>query len=106
MNVLLSNYHTMKDAMALTRMKEKGQVTIPAAVRGLIDAHKGDVFEVMVSEGNIVLRPQEVISRRQPGTTAKPAGVDITAWIGSGKGLFKTPDDADAFIRSERAQWE
>jgi AbrB family looped-hinge helix DNA binding protein len=91
--------------MALVRMKEKGQVTIPAAVRDLIGAHKGDVFEVTISEGNIVLRPQEVISRRPAASDAKAAGVDITKWIGSGKGLFKTPAEVDAFIRAERDQW-
>ena len=88
--------------MPLVRMKEKGQVTIPAAVREEIAAHKGDMFEVTVVDGAIVLTPQEVVARSKP----EPKGVDIAAWIGSGKGQFKTPEDVDAFIRSERGQWD
>jgi AbrB family looped-hinge helix DNA binding protein len=86
-------------------MKEKGQITIPAAVREKIAAHKGDVFEVVVSDGNIVLKPQDAAAR--PQDHQKPTtGVDIGRFIGSGKGLFETPEDVDTFIRSERDQWE
>ena len=93
--------------MPLVTMKDKGQVTIPAAIRDEIDAHQGDVFEVVVSEGCIILKPQDVVSRatRQERLAAR-SGVDITPWIGSGKGLFKTPEEVDAFIRAERAQWD
>ena len=93
--------------MPLVTMKDKGQVTIPAAIRDKIDARQGDVFEVVVSEGSIILKPQDVVSRapRQERLAAR-GGVDITPWIGSGKGLLKTPEEADAFIRAERAQWD
>jgi AbrB family looped-hinge helix DNA binding protein len=87
-------------------MKDKGQVTIPAHVREQIAAHQGDMFEVAVVEGNIVLKPQEVVSRAAPRPAAKKAGVDITQWIGAGAGAFKSPDEVDAFIRRERAQWD
>jgi AbrB family looped-hinge helix DNA binding protein len=89
----------------LVRMKEKGQVTIPAAVRERISAHKGDVFDVAVVDGNIVLKPQEVVARAMNAKRGGK-GVDITRWIGSGKGLFSSPEEADGFIRSERAKWE
>ena len=91
--------------MILVKLKEKGQVTIPAGVREQINAARGDVFEVSVTDGNIVLKPQEVVSRSSP-RRQQGGGVDISKWIGSGKGLFKTPAEADAFIRSERDQWE
>ena len=89
--------------MALVKMKDKGQVTIPASVRGLIDATTGDVFDVVVRDGNIVFMPQAVMAR-----PAKPArkGIDIGPWIGSGKGMFQSVDEIDAFIRSERDQWD
>lgn len=83
--------------MTLVRMKEKGQVTIPAAVREALSAKRGDVFEVAVSDGNIVLKPQIVVAKK---------GVDIGPWIGAGKGLFATPEEVDAFIAAERARWE
>jgi AbrB family looped-hinge helix DNA binding protein len=89
--------------MTLVRMKDKGQVTIPATVREMIDAQTGDMFDVAVLDGNIVLRPREVVTR-QPSTTHKP--IDVSGWIGAGRGLFKTPGEADAFIRAERQQWD
>lgn len=92
--------------MPLVKMKEKGQVTIPAAVREQIAAQTGDVFEVVVKDGAIVLMPREVISRSLPRAKEGREGVDISSWIGSGKGLFDTPEDVDAFIRSERDKWE
>jgi AbrB family looped-hinge helix DNA binding protein len=84
------------------RLKEKGQVTIPAALRAQIHAETGDVFEAVVDSGNIVLRPQ-IISERG---NLKTKGVDIRKWMGAGKGLFNTPAEVQAFIRAEREQWE
>lgn len=93
--------------MPLTKLKDKGQVTIPSAIREEIGARQGDIFEVAIADGSIVLKPQDVVSRS--GSRNQPhgrTGVDITRWIGSGKGLFETPEEVDAFIRSERARWE
>lgn len=92
--------------MALVQMKDKGQVTIPAAVREQIAASKGDMFDVVVQEGNIVLRPQDVFAREASGPALRKRNVDISRWIGAGRGLFKTPEEADAFIRAERDQWD
>lgn len=92
--------------MPLARMKEKGQLTIPAAVREQIAARKGDVFEVVVVDGDIVLKPRQSKSPTKPSMKPDRKGVDITRWIGAGKGLFSTPEEADAFIRSERDRWD
>ena len=92
--------------MALVKLKEKGQVTIPAVVRKQISAHTGDVFEIGVSNGNIVLKPRDVVSRKRAVATKTKKGVDISSWIGSGKGLFKSAFEAAEFIRSERAAWD
>ena len=90
--------------MTLVKLQENGQVTIPALVREQISAHQGDMFEVAVTNGNIVLKPQDVVSRKRGAKTKK--GVDISPWIGSGKGLFNSPEEAAAFIKSERASWD
>jgi AbrB family looped-hinge helix DNA binding protein len=92
--------------MTLVKLKEKGQLTIPAAVREQISANKGDVFEVAVSNGNIILKPQDVVSRKNIGTAKSRKSVDISSWIGSGKGLFKSPEEAATFIQSERSSWD
>jgi hypothetical protein len=33
-------------------------------------------------------------------------GIDIRNFIGSGKGLFATPAEVDAFIEAERNSWD
>ena len=90
--------------MNYIKLKEKGQVTIPASVRAQVHALTGDMFEVAVEDGNIILRLQVVTARKAIPRKTKP--VDIGQWIGAGRGLFKTPKEADAFIRAERDQWE
>lgn len=90
--------------MSLVQMKDNGQVTIPAEVREKIAASKGDMFEVLVIEGDIVLRPKDVVARLAEDQQAKSG--DIRSFIGSGRGLFKTAEEADAFIRAERGQWD
>jgi hypothetical protein len=42
----------------------------------------------------IVLEEQSVPSKRR-----------LTQIIGQGRGAFKTPEEADAFLRNERDQW-
>jgi len=91
--------------MTLVKLKGKGQVTIPAAVRAQISAHQGDMFEIGVANGNIVLKPRDVVSRKRPSATRSRKGVDISAWIGSGRGLFHSPEEAAEFIKSERSSW-
>ena len=92
--------------MNYIKLKEKGQITIPARVRAQVHALTGDMFEVVVENGNIVLRAQVVTARKSTPRKPKAKSVDIGQWIGAGKGLFKTPAEADAFIRAERDQWE
>jgi AbrB family looped-hinge helix DNA binding protein len=90
----------------LVRLKDKGQVTIPVDVRQQLAASTGDLFDVQVVEGAIVLRPATVSAQASPFAGVTPKGVDITRWIGAGRGLFGTREDVDAFIRAERAQWD
>jgi AbrB family looped-hinge helix DNA binding protein len=92
--------------MSFVKLKEKGQVTIPASVREQLSAHTGDIFEVAVSEGNIVLKPKEVVARKDKPQKTTKKGIDISSWIGSGKGMFQSPEDVDAFIKRERAAWD
>jgi AbrB family looped-hinge helix DNA binding protein len=92
--------------MNLVKLKEKGQVTIPASVRAQVAAHKGDIFEVVVANGNIVLKPQELVSRKQTRKGQKHEGADVSEFIGSLKGLFGSQEEIDASIRKERKSWE
>jgi AbrB family looped-hinge helix DNA binding protein len=87
----------------LVRIKDKGQVTIPSGVRKQVSAAIGDVFEVAVIDGNIVLKPRQVVSRSPVTSLGKP--VDVSRSIGKGAGQFASPADVDAFIKSEREKW-
>ena len=87
-------------------MTEKGQVTIPAAVRTEISAQTGDLFEVAAAEGNIVLKPRKVGSRGLAGAMAKKKGVDISEYIGSARGIFGAREQVDEYIRKEREAWD
>jgi len=52
--------------MSFTKIRNKGQITLPADVRKLANLEDGDVVEVEVSdEGDIVLRPRKLIPASQ-----------------------------------------
>lgn len=49
----------------ISTLKKKGQVTIPAGVRKLLDLSEDDQLEVSVEEGRIILNPVVTISKDQ-----------------------------------------
>lgn len=51
--------------MTLTRMRPKGQVTIPEDIRRAARLSEGDYLEVSVRDGAIVLEPKTVIDASQ-----------------------------------------
>jgi AbrB family looped-hinge helix DNA binding protein len=89
--------------MTQVRIKQKGQVTIPAALRKQMGMKEGDWLEALIRDGNIVLVPKQAKSRL-PYTLPK-RGADIAPYIGAAKGVFATPAAVDAFIRAERKRW-
>lgn len=52
--------------MSFTKIRNKGQITLPADVRKAANLEDGDVVEVEVSEhGDIVLHPKKLIPASQ-----------------------------------------
>ena len=51
--------------MPLTRMRPKGQVTLPDSVRKAARLNEGDYLEVSVEEGAIVMRPKKLVDAAQ-----------------------------------------
>ena len=52
--------------MSFTKIRNKGQITLPADVRKLANLKDGDVVEVEVSaEGDVILRPRKLIPASQ-----------------------------------------
>ena len=49
--------------MPLARIKPKGQVTIPAGIRGEVGLDEGDYVEVTREGSRIVLTPKQVVDR-------------------------------------------
>jgi len=49
----------------LTRVRPKGQITIPEEIRRTLRLKEGDLVEVVVEEGSIVLRPKKLIEASQ-----------------------------------------
>ena len=49
--------------MPLAKVKQKGQVTIPAKIRGELGLDEGDYVEVSREGSRIVLTPKETVDR-------------------------------------------
>jgi len=52
-------------SVALTRVRGKGQVTLPDSVRREAKLSEGDYLEVTVSGGNVVMQPKKLINADQ-----------------------------------------
>jgi len=51
--------------MGLTRVRTKGQITIPEEIRRTLRLEEGDVVDVAIEDGSIVLRPKKLIEASQ-----------------------------------------
>jgi AbrB family looped-hinge helix DNA binding protein len=51
--------------MTLTKMRPKGQLTLPDSVRKAARLNEGDYLEVSVEAGAIVMRPKKLIDAAQ-----------------------------------------
>lgn len=50
--------------MALVKLKQKGQMTLPAEIRSALSLKEGDLLEVSVEGGKVSLSPKMVVDRR------------------------------------------
>ncbi len=51
--------------MPITRVRTKGQITIPEEIRRTLRLEEGDLVDVAIEEGSIVLRPKKLIEASQ-----------------------------------------
>ncbi len=49
--------------MSIVKVKTKGQVTLPTAIRERVGLNIGDLLEAKIERGNIVLTPQSLVDR-------------------------------------------
>lgn len=49
----------------LIKLKQKGQLTLPAEIRRALKLGQGDLLEAEVEDGQIVLRPKVLLDRKE-----------------------------------------
>ncbi len=82
----------------LVRIKEKYQVTIPAALRRQLSLHQGDYLEVSLSGDGIVLRPQQQAD-------ALPRRSGIVDFLMTPRPASREREDIDATLSADRGSW-
>lgn len=92
--------------MGFAKIRNKGQITLPADVRKAANVEDGDVVEVAVSEhGEIVLHPQKLIPASQAWFWAESwQEGEREASSERDAGLGEVFDSDDAFLESLRAR--
>ena len=83
----------------LVRVKEKYQVTLPAALRKAAALETGDYLEASQWGDGILLWPASAgkAARRRTG---------IVAFLNERRGAGRTREDIDAQVAEERAAWD
>ena len=91
----------------LVRVQEKGQVTIPQAIRKKLGLKQGDLVAVVETPEGVFITPQQVVAAKaldSIGDILKEQGLSLEALIASGReirteilqddyGITETPND-------------
>ena len=80
----------------LVRIQEKGQVTLPAAVRKRLGLKKGDLVAVVATPDGVLITPQEVVASKaldEIGAILREQGVSLEELIEGGR------DGRDELVR-------
>lgn len=86
--------------MPLSKVKQKGQVTIPAGIRDALGLHEGDYVEVTQEGNRVVLTPKAIVDR-DPATNAAIAEGLQDARAGRLSPAFKTADEIEAWQKTD-----
>jgi AbrB family looped-hinge helix DNA binding protein len=82
----------------LVRIQEKGQVTLPAAVRKQLGLKKGDLVAVEATPEGVLITPQEVVASKaldQIGLILREQGLSLEELIEAGR------DGRDELVREQ-----
>ena len=79
---------------------------MPSEIRKRIQAAKGDLFDVEVVDGKVVMTPLRLVPAKG-GEAARRKPVDLSKYIGALSGAYgDTVEEADAYLRRERDSWD
>ena len=88
--------------MQYTKIKQKFQITIPSQIRKAVGVDEGEVLEVGVEEGRIVLTPL-TIKKRIP----TPKSESLLKYLGATKNTFgSSTKKMDEYLQKERESWD
>jgi AbrB family looped-hinge helix DNA binding protein len=82
----------------LVRIQEKGQVTLPAAIRKRLGLKKGDLVAVVATPDGVLITPQEVMASKalaQIGAILREQGLSLEELIEAGR------DGRDELMREQ-----
>ena len=80
----------MATDVKLVRVQEKGQVTLPAAVRRRLGLKKGDLVAVEETSEGVLITPQAVLALKaldEIGAILRENGVTLDDWMESGRAI-------------------
>lgn len=89
--------------MPYVQVKQKYQVTIPAAIRKKIAINEGDMLEAVEKDGLIVLIPK-LLMRKNTTEKSKPSLLSL-AGANEGSGLYESAQEIDDTIAKLRNEW-
>jgi AbrB family looped-hinge helix DNA binding protein len=72
----------------LTRIQEKGQITLPASLRHRLGLQKGDLVAITETPDGILITPQEVLATQaldRIGAALREKGLSLEELIESGR---------------------
>jgi hypothetical protein len=83
--------------MAQIRLRDRNQLTLPAAIAAAAKLRPDDSLDVSFVNGVITLIPVQRAANRS----------SIIDFVGSGKGIWgNSAQEIDAYVRQERDSWE
>jgi AbrB family looped-hinge helix DNA binding protein len=80
----------MAAQQSLTRVQEKGQVTLPAELRRRLGLKKGDIVAITETVEGILITPQELIATKaldEIGEALKAQGLTLEDMIERGRAI-------------------
>ncbi len=85
--------------MPYVKVKQKCQITIPAAVRREVGISEGDTLEARAENGKIILEPQTIQPREK-------VAIDFHSMLGIAKEhrSFETAEEINEYVRHLRSE--